>query len=143
MGECRAGDAGRKSTRMRQVKFKSHGLSELGTVGAGNPAGCNIQGTVEGRDPARTAILFHYWTPESVHAGCDIAPVEEQARAEGRENVNLHKENWLEAPNCTCVSNGASIDVANSRSLETRNPPIAGSLSQMKLDPAVVKEWTP
>ena len=28
MGESWAGDAGRKSSRMRQFKFKSHGLSE-------------------------------------------------------------------------------------------------------------------
>ena len=80
---------------MRQVKFKSHGLSEP-WVPESLP-GCDFQGTVESRDPARTAILFYDWTPELVHAAYDITPVEEQARAEGRENVNLDKEDWLEA----------------------------------------------
>ena len=35
----------------------------------------------------------------------------------------------------------ALIYVAYSKSLETRNPPVAKFLSRIKLDPAVVNEW--
>ena len=67
-------------------------------------------------------ILSHDWIPEPVHAAYDITPVEEPARAKGRENVNLDKNGWLEASNCSCVGSDAIIRVANSRSLETAIP---------------------
>ena len=37
--------------------------------------------------------------------------------------------------------NDAQIYVAYSKSLETRNPPVAGFLSRITLDPAVVNQW--
>ncbi len=138
-GEYWAGDAGWKSTRMWQVKFKSYGLSELWEPEILPDATfkAQLKAAVQREQP----ILFYYWTPEWVHAAYDITPIEEPARTEGCEDVNLDQEDWLEASNFSCVSSDATIYVAYSKSLEARNPPVAKFLSQVKLDPATVNEW--
>ena len=138
-GEYWAGDAGWNSTRMWQVKFKSYGLSELWEPEILPDATfkAQLQTAVQREQP----ILFYYWTPEWVHAAYDLTPIEEPARTEGCENVDLEKEDWLEVSNFACASSDAEIFVAYSKSLETRNPPVAKFLSQMQLDPAVVNGW--
>ncbi|WP_434055931.1 MAG: glycine betaine ABC transporter substrate-binding protein [Roseibium sp.] len=138
-GEYWSGDAGWKSTRMWQVKFKSYGLDELWEPEILPDATFKAQ--LKTAMQREQPILFYYWTPEWVHAAYDITPLDEPARTEGCENVNLDKEDWLEASSFACASEDASIYVAYSKSLETRNPPVAKFLSQMALDPAVVNEW--
>ncbi len=138
-GEYWAGDAGWKSTRMWQVKFKSYGLSELWEAEILPDA--TFKGQLKAAITREKPILFYYWTPEWVHAAYDITPVEEPARTEGCENVNLDEEDWLEASHFSCASNDARIYVAYSKSLETRNPPVARFLSRIALDPAVVNQW--
>ncbi len=138
-GEYWAGDAGWKSTRMWQVKFKSYGLSELWEAEILPDATfkAQLKAAVQREQP----ILFYYWTPEWVHAAYDISAIEEPARTEGCEDVALDQEDWLEASHFACASSDAMIYVAYSKTLDTRNPPVAKFLSQMKLDPAVVNEW--
>lgn len=138
-GEYWAGDAGWKSTRMWQVKFKSYGLSELWEAEILPDATfkAQLKTAIQREQP----ILFYYWTPEWVHAAYDLTPIEEPARTEGCEKVDLDKEDWLEASEFSCVSEDAIIYVAYSKSLERRNPPVAKFLSQMELDPTVVNEW--
>jgi glycine betaine/proline transport system substrate-binding protein len=138
-GEYWAGDAGWKSTRMWQVKFKSYGLSDLWEAEILPDA--TFKGQLKVSINREKPILFYYWTPEWVHAAYDITPIEEPARTEGCEKMNLDKEDWLEASEFSCASNDAQIYVAYSKSLETRNPPAAKFLSQMALDPAVVNQW--
>ena len=138
-GEYWAGDAGWKSTRMWQVKFKSYGLSELWEPEILPDA--TFKGQLKAAIQREQPILFYYWTPEWVHAAYDISAIEEPARTEGCEDLDLDQEDWLEASNYTCASSDAEIYVAYSRSLETRNPPVAKFLSQIKLDPAVVNQW--
>lgn len=138
-GEYWAGDAGWKSTRMWQVKFKSYGLSDLWEAEILPDA--TFKGQLKASITREKPILFYYWTPEWVHAAYDITPIEEPARTEGCEKMNLDKEDWLEASHFSCASNDAQIYVAYSKSLETRNPPVAKFLSQMALDPAVVNQW--
>ncbi|MEO0623636.1 MAG: glycine betaine ABC transporter substrate-binding protein [Pseudomonadota bacterium] len=138
-GEYWAGDAGWKSTRMWQVKFKSYGLSELWEPEVIPDATfkAQLKAAVQREKPT----LFYYWTPEWVHAAYDITPIEEPARTEGCEEVNLDKEDWLEASSFSCASKDAQIYIAYSKSLEERNPPVAKMLSQIQLDPAVVNGW--
>lgn len=138
-GEYWAGDAGWKSTRMWQVKFKSYGLSELWEAEILPDA--TFKGQLKTAVSREKPILFYYWTPEWVHAAYDITPIQEPARTEGCEDVHLDEEDWLEASNFDCASQDAQIYVAYSKSLETRNPPVAKFLSQMQLDPAVVNDW--
>ena len=138
-GEYWAGDAGWKSTRMWQVKFKSYGLSDLWEAEILPDA--TFKGQLKASINREKPILFYYWTPEWVHAAYDISPIEEPARAEGCENMDLDKEDWLEASHFSCASTDARIYVAYSKSLETRNPPVAKFLSQIALDPAVVNQW--
>ena len=138
-GEYWAGDAGWKSTRMWQVKFKSYGLSDLWEAEILPDA--TFKGQLKAAINREQPILFYYWTPEWVHAAYDITPIEEPARTEGCENVNLDQEDWLEASEFACASNDAMIYVAYSKSLETRNPSVAKFLSQIELDPDVVNEW--
>lgn len=138
-GEYWAGDAGWNSTKMWQVKFKSYGLDELWEPEILPDATFKAQlaSAIQREQP----ILFYYWTPEWVHAAYDITPIEEPARTEGCEDVNLDNEDWLEVSEFSCASNDAEIFVAYSKSLEERNPPVAKFLSQMKLDPATVNQW--
>ena len=138
-GEYWAGDAGWKSTRMWQVKFKSYGLSELWEPEILPDATfkAQLKAAIQREQP----ILFYYWTPEWVHAAYDITAIEEPARTEGCEDMSLDEEDWLEASHFACVSSDALIYVAYSKSLETRNPPVAKFLSQIKLDPDVVNQW--
>ena len=138
-GEYWAGDAGWKSTRMWQVKFKSYGLSELWEAEILPDATFKAQ--LKSAVTREQPILFYYWTPEWVHAAYDLTPISEPGRTEGCENVDLDAEDWLEASHFDCVSEDAHIYVAYSKSLETRNPPVAKFLSQMQLDPDVVNQW--
>lgn len=138
-GEYWAGDAGWNSTRMWQVKFKSYGLSDLWEPEIIPDATfkAQLKTAVQREKP----ILFYYWTPEWVHAAYDLTPIEEPARTEGCENVDLEKEDWLEVSHFGCASKDAEIFVAYSKSLEERNPPVAKFLSQLALDPNVVNQW--
>ena len=138
-GEYWAGDAGWKSTRMWQVKFKSYGLSDLWEAEILPDA--TFKGQLKAAINREQPILFYYWTPEWVHAAYDISPIGEPARTDGCENMDLDKEDWLEASHFACASTDAMIYVAYSKSLETRNPPVAKFLSQIALDPAVVNQW--
>ncbi|MEM9129566.1 MAG: glycine betaine ABC transporter substrate-binding protein [Pseudomonadota bacterium] len=138
-GEYWAGDAGWKSTRMWQVKFKDYGLDELWEPEILPDATfkAQLKTAIQREQP----ILFYYWTPEWVHAAYDITPIGEPERYEGCENHNLDAEDWLETSKFDCASSDAEIFVAYSKSLEERNPPVAKFLSQMQLDPAVVNQW--
>jgi len=138
-GEYWAGDAGWKSTRMWQVKFKGYGLDSLWEPEILPDATfkAQLKAAITKEDP----ILFYYWTPEWVHAAYDLTPLSEPARTENCESVDLDKEDWLESSTFNCASKDAQIYVIFSKSLEQRNPPAAKFLSQMKLDPAVVNDW--
>lgn len=138
-GEYWAGDAGWKSTRMWQVKFKSYGLSDLWEPEILPDATfkAQLKAAVNREKP----ILFYYWTPEWVHAAYDITMIKEPPFYEGCEKTNLDEEDWLEASDFPCASREAEIYVAYSKSLESRNPPVAKFLKQIKLDPAVVNQW--
>tara|TARA_B100000683_G_C12457610_1_gene542699 strand:+ start:179 stop:1135 length:957 start_codon:yes stop_codon:yes gene_type:complete len=138
-GEYWAGDAGWKSTRMWQVKFKDYGLSELWEPEIVPDATFKAQ--LKGSYAQEKPILFYYWTPEWVHAAYEISAIEEPARYDGCEVVNLDDEDWLETSKFDCASSDAEIFVAYSKSLEERNPAAAKFLSQIQLDPAVVNQW--
>lgn len=138
-GEYWAGDAGWKSTRMWQVKFKSYGLDDLweAEVLPQDTFKAQLKTAVQRERP----ILFYYWTPEWIHAAYDIAALDEPGRSDGCEDVNLDAEDWLEVSNFSCASQDASIYVAYSKSLETRNPAAARFLSRMKMDPDTINGW--
>ncbi len=138
-GEYWAGDAGWKSTRMWQVKFKSYGLTDLWEPEILPDATfkAQLKTAIQREQP----ILFYYWTPEWIHAAYDIVAIEEPGRTEGCEDLHLDQEDWLEASHYNCATSDASIYVAYSKSLEDRNPAAAKFLSQIKLDPDVVNQW--
>jgi glycine betaine/proline transport system substrate-binding protein len=138
-GEYWAGDAGWKSTRMWQVKFKDYGLSELWEPEILPDATfkAQLKTAIQREKP----ILFYYWTPEWVHAAYDLHEIEEPERYDGCEDHNLDAEDWLETSKFDCKSSDAQIYVAYSKSLEKRNPPVAKFLSQLQLDPKVVNNW--
>ena len=138
-GEYWAGDAGWKSTRMWQVKFKDYGLSELWEPEIVPDATFKAQ--LKTAIAQEKPILFYYWTPEWIHAAYEITPIEEPGRYDGCEVVKLDQEDWLEASTFNCASSDAQIYVAYSKSLEERNPAAAKFLSNMQLDPAVVNQW--
>lgn len=139
LGEYWAGDAGWASTKTWQIKFKSYGLSDLWEPDILPDA--TFKALLESSVQREKPVLFYYWTPEWVHAAYDITPIEEPARTEGCEDVNLDAEDWLEVSSFSCIASNAKIYVAYSLSLEERNPAAAKFLSQMALDPATVNQW--
>ena len=138
-GEYWAGDAGWKSTKMWQVKFRSYGLAELWEPEIVSDATFKAQ--LKAAYAAEKPILFYYWTPEWIHAAYDIRPLDEPERTEGCMELKLDQEDWLEASKFACKQPDAMIYVAYSKSLEQRNPAAAKFLSRIKLDPAVVNDW--
>lgn len=139
LGEYWAGDNGWASTKTWQIKFDSYGLSDLWEPEILPDA--TFKALLESSIQREQPLLFYYWTPEWVHAAYDITPIEEPARSEGCENVDLDSEDWLEVSEFSCASRNAEIFVAYSLSLEERNPPAAKFLSQLALDPDTVNEW--
>ena len=138
-GEYWAGDAGWKSTKMWQVKFKSYGLGELWEPEIVSDATFKAQ--LKAAYAAEKPILFYYWTPEWIHAAYDIRPLDEPERSEGCMELKLDQEDWLEASKFACKHADAMVYVAYSKSLEQRNPAAAKFLSRIQLDPAVVNDW--
>ena len=138
-GEYWAGDTEWSSTKMWQVKFKSYGLSELWEAEILPDE--TFKGLLKSAVSREQPILFYYWTPEWVHAAYDLTRIEEPARTEGCEDIDLKAEDWLEISHFDCVSDDAYIYVAYSKSLDERNPPVAKFLRQIKFDPAVVNGW--
>ena len=138
-GEYWAGDAGWKSTKMWQVKFKSYGLTELWEPEIVSDATFKAQ--LKAAYTAEQPIVFYYWTPEWIHAAYDIQPLGEPARTEGCMDLKLDQEDWLEASTFACKHSDAMVYVAHSKSLEQRNPAAAKFLAQIRLDPAVVNGW--
>lgn len=139
LGEYWAGDAGWASTKTWQIKFDSYGLSDLWEPEILPDA--TFKALLESSVQREKPLLFYYWTPEWVHAAYDITPIEEPARTEGCEDVDLEAEDWLETSSFSCASRNAEIYVAYSLSLEERNPPVAKFLSQLAMDPATVNGW--
>jgi len=138
-GEYWAGDAGWKSTKMWQVKFKSYELSELWEPEIVPQATflAQLKGAIAAEDP----ILFYYWTPEWIHAAYELSTLSEAPRTEGCEDVKLDQEDWLEVSTFNCENKDADIYISYSKSLETRNPAAAKMLSQVQLDPSTINDW--
>ncbi len=138
-GEYWAGDAAWKSTKIWQVKMKDYGLSELWEPEIISDATfkAQLQSSYSNQKP----ILFYYWSPEWIHAAYELSPLAEPAFTEGCMDLQLDREDWLEASKASCQTPDAEIYVSFSKSLETRNPAAAKFLSQIKLDPAVVNDW--
>ncbi|MEM6305158.1 MAG: glycine betaine ABC transporter substrate-binding protein [Pseudomonadota bacterium] len=138
-GEYWAGDASWKSTKIWQVKMKDYGLSELWEPEIISDATfkAQLKSAYGNQDP----ILFYYWSPEWIHAAYELQPLSEPAHTEGCMDLQLDREDWLEASKAACQTPDAEIFVAYSKSLEERNPAAAKFLSQIKLDPDVVNGW--
>ncbi len=138
-GEYWAGDAGWKSTKMWQVKFKSYELNELWEpqIVPQNTFLAQLKGAIAAEEP----MLFYYWTPEWIHAAYELSPLSEAPRTEGCENLDLDAEDWLEVSTYNCENKDADVFVSYSKSLETRNPAAAKFLSQVQFDPAVINGW--
>ncbi|MGH1576574.1 glycine betaine ABC transporter substrate-binding protein [Planktotalea sp.] len=138
-GEYWAGDVTWASTKRWQVKFKSYGLDALWepNVVSGDTFKAGLAAAYAASQPQ----LFYYWTPEALHVQYDLTPLEEPARSEGCEDLDLDAENWLEVSEFECAGTPASVYVAYSASLETRNPEVAAMLSRMQLTGDEVGLW--
>ncbi len=138
-GEYWAGDAGWKSTKLWQVKFKSYDLGELWEPEIVPKATflAQLKVAIASEEP----ILFYYWTPEWIHAAYELSPLSESPRTDGCEDVKLDQEDWLEVSTFNCENKDALIYVSYSKSLESRNPAAAKFLSQVQLDPATINSW--
>lgn len=138
-GEYWAGDAGWDSTKRWQIKFKSYGLSDLWE--AETLPDATFKAQLEAAYNREKPILFYYWTPEWIHSTYDLTTLDEPARFEGCEKVDLDQEDFLESSEFACAEKDALVYVAYSKSLETRNPPVAKFLKQIQLTPDMVNGW--
>ena len=67
--------------------------------------------------------------------------MEEPARSDGCEDVNLDAEDWLEVSEFNCVIASNDIYVAFSKSLEERNPAVAKMLSNVQFTGDEINGW--
>lgn len=138
-GEYWAGDVTWASTKRWQIKFKSYGLD-----GLWEPNIVSADTFKAGLEAAYTAgkpQLFYYWTPEAIHVKYDLTAVQEPARSDGCEDVDLDAEDWLEVSEFNCVIASNDIFVAYSASLEERNPAVAKMLSNVQFTGDEINGW--
>ncbi|TCL01188.1 glycine betaine/proline transport system substrate-binding protein [Shimia isoporae] len=138
-GEYWAGDVTWASTKRWQIKFKSYGLDGLWEPNI--VSADTFKAGLEAAYTAEKPQLFYYWTPEAIHVKYDLVAVKEPARSEGCEDVNLDAEDWLEVSEFNCVIASNDIYVAYSKSLETRNPPVAKMLSNVQFTGDEINAW--
>lgn len=138
-GEYWAGDVSWASTKRWQIKFKSYGLD-----GLWEPSIISTDTFKAGLEAAYSASkpqLFYYWTPEAIHVKYDLTALEEPARFDGCEDVDLDAENWLEVSTFECVIAPNDIYVSYSKSLESRNPAVAKMLSNIQFTGDEINGW--
>ena len=138
-GEYWAGDAGWKSTKMWQVKFKSYGLGPLWEPNIVSQE--TFKATLASNIASEEPLLFYYWTPEAIHGLYELTALEEEGRSEGCEVMNLDAEDWLETSEFGCKNEDATIYVSFSKSLYDRNPKAAAFLKNVEFDPAEINKW--
>ncbi|MEL7344700.1 MAG: glycine betaine ABC transporter substrate-binding protein [Pseudomonadota bacterium] len=139
LGEYWAGDVTWASTKRWQIKFKSYGLDGLWepNIVSADTFKAGLEAAYASSQPQ----LFYYWTPEAIHVKYDLSVVEEPARFEGCEDVDLDAENWLEVSTFECVIAANDIFIGYSKSLETRNPAVANMLSNIQFTGDEINEW--
>lgn len=138
-GEYWAGDVTWASTKRWQIKFKSYGLDGLWEPNI--VSADTFKAGLEAAYTAEKPQLFYYWTPEAIHVKYDLTAVEEPARTDGCEEVNLDAEDWLEVSEFNCVIAANDIFVAYSKSLEERNPAVAKMLSNVQFTGDEINGW--
>ncbi|MGC6412759.1 MAG: glycine betaine ABC transporter substrate-binding protein [Candidatus Puniceispirillaceae bacterium] len=139
LGEYWAGDVTWASTKRWQIKFKDYGLDKMW-----EPQIISADTFKAGLAAAYAASkpqLFYFWTPEALHVQYDLTALEEPARFEGCEDVDLDAENWLEVSTFECANSEARVYVAYSASLEQRNPKVAAMMSRIELTGDEVSLW--
>ena len=138
-GEYWAGDVTWASTKRWQIKFKSYGLDGLWepNIVSADTFKAGLAAAYASSKPQ----LFYYWTPEAIHVKYDLTALEEPARFDGCEDVNLDAEDWLEASTFECVIASNDIFVAYSKSLEGRNPAVAKMLSNVQFTGDEINGW--
>ncbi|MDB2407514.1 glycine/betaine ABC transporter substrate-binding protein [Jannaschia sp.] len=138
-GEYWAGDVTWASTKRWQIKFKSYGLDALWepNIVSADTFKAGLEAAYSSGDPQ----LFYYWTPEAIHVKYDLTALEEPARFDGCEEVDLDAENWLEVSSFDCVIAANDIFIGYSKSLEERNPAVATMLSNVQFTGDEINEW--
>lgn len=138
-GEYWAGDVTWASTKRWQIKFKSYGLDGLWEPNI--VSADTFKAGLEAAYSAGQPQLFYYWTPEAIHVKYDLTALEEPARFEGCEEVDLDAENWLEVSTFECVIASNEIFIGYSKSLDDRNPAVAKMLSNVQFTGDEINEW--
>ncbi len=138
-GEYWAGDVTWASTKRWQIKFKSYGLDGLWepNIVSADTFKAGLEAAYASSQPQ----LFYYWTPEAIHVKYDLVALEEPARFDGCEDVDLDAENWLEVSTFECVIASNEIFIGYSKSLEERNPAVANMLSNIQFTGDEINEW--
>lgn len=138
-GEYWAGDVTWASTKRWQIKFKSYGLDGLWEPNI--VSADTFKAGLEAAYASSKPQLFYYWTPEALHVKYDLVALEEPARYDGCEDVNLDAENWLEVSEFDCVIAANDVYVAFSKSLYERNPAVANMLKRVKFTGDEINQW--
>ena len=138
-GEYWAGDVTWASTKRWQIKFKSYGLDSLWepNIISADTFKAGLEAAYSSGKPQ----LFYYWTPEAIHVKYDLTALEEPARFEGCEDVDLDAEDWLEVSSFECVIAPNEIFIGFSKSLEKRNAPVAGMLANVQFTGDEINGW--
>ncbi|MEM7070209.1 MAG: glycine betaine ABC transporter substrate-binding protein [Pseudomonadota bacterium] len=139
LGEYWAGDVTWASTKRWQIKFKSYGLDGLWepNIVSADTFKAGLAAAYASSKPQ----LFYHWTPEALHVQYDLTKIQEPARFDGCEDVDLDVENWLEVSNFECVIADNNIYIAFSKSLWDRNPAVAKMLKNVQFSGDEINGW--
>lgn len=138
-GEYWPGDVTWASTKRWQIKFKSYGLDSLWEpyIVSADTFKAGLAAAYASSKPQ----LFYHWTPEALHVQYDLTALEEPARFDGCEEVQLEAENWLEVSHFECVIAPNDVFITFSKSLWDRNPPVAKMLKNVQFSGDEINGW--
>ena len=141
-GEIWVGAAGWASTAIHQVKVRDYGIGDFLAPTREDEA--VFFSKLAAQIGKRKGVAFYCYTPHYVHKQFDVTMLEEPAFNAAKYKMVQPNEDadWMAKSKITVGDAPKSVHVAYSRSLERRNPQAAKFLSNIKLDTAMVSEWT-
>jgi glycine betaine/proline transport system substrate-binding protein len=141
-GEIWVGAPGWYSTNVEKVKLRDYGLSELYEPEAIDETLAYAR--IGEKEKKGEPYVFYCYTPHHIFAQYDLVMLEEPAYDEAKWKMVQPDQDpqWLEKSSVSTGWKPADIQIAYSRSLETRAPEVLTLLKNFKPSSEIVAAWT-
>ena len=141
-GEIWVGAPGWYSTNVEKVKLRDYGLSELYEPEAIDETLAYAR--IGEKEKKGEPYVFYCYTPHHIFAQYDLVMLEEPAYDEAKWKMVQPDQDpqWLEKSSVSTGWKPADIQIAYSRSLETRAPEVLTLLKNFKPSSENVAAWT-